>query len=60
MVAMTRTHNAQHPSLSLYFLQEVDDRMVLLGFSVTLGLNSILFLQMICYWNSGRPKAKAE
>ena len=42
-------------------LQEVDDRMVLLGFLAGLGLNSLLFLQMICYWKSERPKkAKAN
>jgi mannose-P-dolichol utilization defect protein 1 len=39
-------------------LQEVDDRMVLLGFLAGLGLNGLLFLQMICYWNSDNQRPK--
>lgn len=41
-------------------LQEVDDNKILIGFVLSLGVNSILALQMIYYWNSKQGEAAKE
>lgn len=40
-------------------LQEVDDRMILLGYAASASLNGIIAMQVVYYWNA-RPKAVAE
>ncbi|KOS21526.1 Mannose-P-dolichol utilization defect 1 protein [Escovopsis weberi] len=41
-------------------LQEVDDKLILYGFVSGFALNAILALQMVMYWNAGKPAAKAK